>query len=478
MDMKKLLFLFLAVTLLTACDEKATDDSLSVSKDLLEFGPEGGTQEFQIFSNSSWKIIVADDNPYVNLSASSGFGNATIAVTLSLPGGRTSDTTTRLIVRTDDGSSLKNVNLLEHGYFGKDVALEITNWANLLPMNGKAYSEDSLTIHTNVPWQLRGPEWIEAYDGKEWVKLSMERAVISGSSTMKAFTGQNDTYNLKIRCATENDDEEDRVGTLILESTYTKDKGQEIEIYQLGRLRVTASQVLPLAHAIAWEWKYGKDVATIKYQVETESYGNYITESVMKTWPTAKPDNAYGKAGLKANTAYFIYAYGLDSAGAGLTDSWRAVGIYTNTDVNQPLTDITAIQYQPYGDIDIIFHQNEFSQGFCIFYLPSSRPEASYNDGLMAWLFYQYMHDGNSSAGTMYSFRTWTLPFSFNEHMHFVTWSKAPDTNVLSGLIVRYDTAKEWASNAPSYVADDKPQYDSFPLDKLEEFKKSIILIK
>ena len=129
--MKKLLFLFLAVTLLTACDEKATDDSLSVSKDLLEFGPEGGTQEFQIFSNSSWKIIVADDNPYVNLSASSGFGNATIAVTLSLPGGRTSDTTTRLIVRTDDGSSLKNVNLLEHGYFGKDVALEITNWANL-----------------------------------------------------------------------------------------------------------------------------------------------------------------------------------------------------------------------------------------------------------------------------------------------------------------------------------------------------------
>jgi outer membrane biogenesis lipoprotein LolB len=68
MDMKKLLFLFLAVTLLTACDEKATDDSLSVSKDLLEFKPEGGTQEFQIFSNTGWKIIVADENSEVYLS--------------------------------------------------------------------------------------------------------------------------------------------------------------------------------------------------------------------------------------------------------------------------------------------------------------------------------------------------------------------------------------------------------------------------
>lgn len=476
--MKKLLFLFLAVTLLTACDEKATDDSLSVSKDLLEFGPEGGTQEFQIFSNSSWKIIVADDNPYVNLSASSGFGNATISVAISLPGGRTSDTTTRLIVRTDDGSSLKNVKLLEHGYFGKDVALEITNWANLLPMNGKAYSEDSLTIHTNVPWQLRGPEWIEVYNGKEWVKLSMERAVISGNATMKSFVGQNDTYNLKIRCATENADEEDRVGTLILESTYSEDKGQEIEIYQLGRLRVTASQVLTLTHALAWEWKCGKDVVAVKYHLGSESYGNYITDDIMQKWSTTKPDNAIGRVGLKANTAYYIYAYGLDANGYGVTDSWRAVGFYTDTDVNQPLTDITAVQYSSNGDIDIIFHQNDFSQGFYLFVLPSSTPQASYNDGLMAWLFYQYLKDETSSVGTMYSYRTWTLPFTFNEHMHFTTWSKAPDTNVLSGLIVRYDTSKKWASNAPSYVANDEPKYDSFPLDKLDEFKKSVILVK
>lgn len=474
--MRKICFLFLAVLLLTACDEKATDDSLSVSRELLEFTPEGGTQKFEIFSNTSWKIIVADDNPYVNLSASSGFGNATISV--KLPSGRMAETTTRLIVRTDDGSSLRNVKLLQHGYVGNDVILQISNWNNLLPMNGKALSSDSLTIHTNVPWQLRGPEWIEAYDGEEWVKLSMERALISGNATMKTLSGENDTYDLKIRCATENADEEDRKGTIILESSYTEDKGQEIEVYQLGRLRADACQIINLSHAFGWIWKYGKDVATIKYQVGTESYSSFVTESIMQKWPTAQPDKAYGVSNLKANTLYFIYAYGLDASGAGYTDLLHSIGCYTESDVNQPLAYITAVKYNEKGDVGIVFDQNEFSQGFFILRVPSSSPAASYNDGLMAWLFTQYLHDANSSVSTMYTYRTVIEKFTFNEHQHFVSWAKAPATSKLSGLITRYDTAKEWTSNTRSYVANDEPQYDSFPLDKLEEFKKSVILIK
>ena len=315
--MKKLLFLFLAVTLLTACDEKATDDSLSVSKDLLEFKPEGGTQEFQIFSNTGWKIIVADENSEVYLSATSGHGNTTISVTLS--GGRLTETTTRLIVRSDDGASLKNVKLIQHGYSGNNVILNISNVDKYLIMNGTAYSEDSLTIHTNVPWQLKGPEWIEVYNGKEWVKLSMEHANITGNATMKSASGQNDTYDLKIRCASENADEEDRNGAIILESTYTKDKGDEITVSQLGRLRVNAD-ALVLAHDMAWAWKYGKDVATIKYRVGTQSYQNFITEDEMKNWATAQPDLIYCTYNLKASTAYFIYAYGLDAAGGGCVD--------------------------------------------------------------------------------------------------------------------------------------------------------------
>ena len=79
--MKKLLFLFLAVTLLTACDEKATDDSLSVSKDLLEFKPTGGSAEFQISTNHSWEIIIASGKTDVALSTKAGKGNANISVT-------------------------------------------------------------------------------------------------------------------------------------------------------------------------------------------------------------------------------------------------------------------------------------------------------------------------------------------------------------------------------------------------------------
>ena len=472
--MKKLLFLFLAVTLLTACDEKATDDSLSVSKDLLEFKPEGGTQEFQIFSNTGWKIIVADENSEVYLSATSGHGNTTISVTLS--GGRITETTTRLIVRSDDGASLKNVKLIQHGYSGNNVILNISNVDKYLIMNGTAYSEDSLTIHTNVPWQLKGPEWIEVYNGKEWVKLSMEHANITGNATMKSASGQNDTYDLKIRCASENADEEDRNGTIILESTYTKDKGDEITVSQLGRLRVNAD-ALVLAHDMAWAWKYGKDVATIKYRVGTQSYQNFITEDEMKNWATAQPDLICCTYNLKASTAYFIYAYGLDAAGGGFNGTWEAAGCITQSDINQPLTYITAVYYNDKGDIGIVFDQNEYSMAFYTLAVPSSSDYAYYPDGLLAWYFYKNLHDvTTTSYFTMYSYRTMIFPFNYNQHMQFISWSLAPETYTLSGLLERYDTSRKLS--APSYVTSDEPKYQSTSLDQLEELKKSVILVK
>ena len=180
---------------------------------------------------------------------------------------------------------------------------------------------------------------------------------------------------------------------------------------------------------------------------------------------------------MKASTAYFIYAYGLDAAGGGFNGTWEAAGCITQSDINQPLTYITAVYYNDKGDIGIVFDQNEYSIAFFTLAVPSSSDYAYCPDGLLAWYFYKNLHDvTTTSYFTMYSYRTMIFPFNYNQHMQFISWSLAPETYTLSGLLERYDTSRKLS--APSYVTSDEPKYQSTSLDQLEELKKSVILVK
>jgi len=464
--MKKLLFLFLAVTLLTACDEKATDDSLSVSKDLLEFDTEGGTQEFQILTNHNWEIIIASGKTDVALSAKNGTGNANISVTLPFTHS-ISDVETRLIVRTDDGSSIRNIVLLQHGYLLNGTTLYVANVSNMLHFNGKANSVDSLSIVSNVAWQLKGPEWIEAFNGTTWVKLSPERAMVSGPATMK--DNANESYSLKLRTVSENTDDMWRQGLLILQSTYEGAEDYQIEVEQMGKYQVVADKVINLSHALGWSWKYGAGVERILcYVGEFQSLDT-------REWMEVNPEDPCGVDGLKANTPYHIFAGGFDI-------NWQPsyfepvdVGIMTEPGTNQPRAIISNVKTD--GNLftwDVI--QNQYSYMYNTMIIDASSIWADLNDGYLAWLF-RYAMSQDKEIASGYTHRQKSFSFSAAHDILISTWGVAKGNNnkKMSGIITRYNTKS--MKKAPTRSTESELRFDSCPFDK-DEFKKSVILIK
>ena len=471
--MKKLLFLFFSAMFIVACDEKTTDDTLSVNREVLEFAATGGTAEFQIITEKSWQILIADEKSNVALSAKMGTGNATITVTLPLTNS-IQDVETRLIVRADDGSSIRNVVLRQKGHLVSGTTLEVTNWSNIIAMDGYAHAEDSLTISSNVPWQLKGPEWIEAYNGTTWVKLSPERAMISGPATV-ANEGKQ-TVDVKIRCVSDNNADDDRNGTLILESAYESSKSVRIDITQLGRYNVEACQVQNMAHSLAWTWKCGKDVGVIKVHVDTPEYGNTITSESFNEWNTSAPGYVCAIDGLKPNTQYSIYSIGLPGDGSDVTVIWHSITSTTRSDVDQPLAAISNLDYVS-GKFKWLVTQNEFSYGF--FQMILTDPALfELNDGYIGWYFSQLMHDSETTKDyPMYTYRQKEFEFSTDYHIQIVTWCTKQGDLFMSSMITRFDTSKDWTRSATDQTSVEKPRFVSRPYN-MEEFKKSVIIIK
>ena len=467
--MKKLLFLFLAVTLLTACDEKATDDSLSVSKDLLEFKPTGGSAEFQISTNHSWEIIIASGKTDVALSTKAGKGNANISVTLP-PTNSIQDVETRLIVRTDDGSSLRNVVLLQHGHLTNGASLYVSNQNNLLKMDGKAHANDSLSIISNVAWQLKGPEWIEAYDGKQWVNLSPDRAIISGAATVKDQGDQ--SFIVQIRCASANTDEENRKGTLILQSAYNNADNYQIEVSQMGKFNVQANVVATLSNAIGWYWKCGIGVERIAcYIGEKQSVD--LTE-----WYQSAPDDPCGIDGLKPNTQYTIWSLGFDKNWEPEVLNRVPLGIVhvTESNQNQPLATISNVKYDG-TQFTWTVRQNQYSYMFAQLIIDGTSFWADANDGYMALLFAELMHSNSGDVSNMFTHRSIGFSYPSQIPLHIATWGvEQGDNNTrMSGLISRYDT--KTMMKVPARSAASGLHFFSAPLNK-DEIKKSVILIK
>ena len=142
--MKKLFFYlatFFAAFILIACSESKADDSyLNVDPGTLTFSAEGGTGNFTIKSNTNWSISM--DNSNIQVSPTNGTGDQTVQVTV--PASKDiQQKETKLMIKTNNGAVIRNLNVIQEGYLLTGGTLKVTNHSNYLMMNGAKEDLDS-----------------------------------------------------------------------------------------------------------------------------------------------------------------------------------------------------------------------------------------------------------------------------------------------------------------------------------------------
>lgn len=458
------------ITLLSACSENSSEDIyLNVDPSAITIPSEGGHTEFYVSSNTSWSI--SSEEPDIWISPNSGTGDREVQVSL-----RRSQSAkqreVRLVVKSQDGSIVRNVIVQQEGVFLSGATLTVTNHNNLLPFAGIAGDVDSLMILSNLPWQVKGPEWIEAYNGSRWVALSPNRATVQGGTDAKEGT---QTTTLLLRTSKKNDQEESLVDKIILTPTYDDlDIQLEMNILQLGKHRVSPNITVCLASEIATDWKCGSDVDYFACYLSDRIYSdNELNSDIISKWDISKPDYINGWDGLKENTMYYIYSVGIDKNNNYVSSSYTAYS--TQTSQNQPIANISDVSFAD-SKWSWRITRNSFCNGY-IQWGTTNSEFFDYNTGILAWFITDILHDEASQKDMLYYYSdmtdTWETPY----HIQLLTWGIGANTNKLSYVLDRYRSKDYFSSTTRDFIPSSLPKGQTVKKD-IEDFRKNVIRIR
>ena len=464
---------YFAALFIISCSESSTSETyLNVEPSTMNFTADGGSANFTITSNTSWTISMVNSN--VQVSPTSGSGDQIVQV--RVPESKDiQQKETKLMIKTNDGTVVRNLSVIQEGYLLTGGTLDVTNHSNMLVLNGTAKDVDSLIILSNAPWELRGPEWIEAYNGSRWVTLSPTRAMISGNAI--AETSESRTTHILIRTASTNEDELDRNDFLILSQPYSGDLKVNINIMQLGKHRVSSNTYVPLATGIATDWKYGADVKTIYARLFNKELSNSeldyeISGDNKSKWEKCAPDNVTSWTSLEENSTYWLYTIGLDAGNNYY--SIHGVQVFTVSSQNQAIASFKNVYFDGtkwHWEINM----NEYCKGFFQWVLIN--PETfNYTDELLAWFFSYRLHDSELTKEhdlfTLFEYSE----IEYNGHIQLITWGIGQDGVRMSGVISRYRSIDYYETRGLGHN-EDAPRSMSVPKDILFS-EKSFIKIK
>jgi uncharacterized protein (TIGR02145 family) len=153
MNMKKLLALFAVCALfLTACQP---DPVLTLSKEALEFDPEGGTQSIRVSSNYAWNALLESD--VVKVSPTGAAESADVAITLPAnTSGKVQSYQVVFVCANKDMSSTKVLNIAQNCQPGRFEVTEIEYNPQLVDRKFSAEGGTAvISFNSNVSWTLR-----------------------------------------------------------------------------------------------------------------------------------------------------------------------------------------------------------------------------------------------------------------------------------------------------------------------------------
>lgn len=462
------IILLLICLITVACSESSSSEStvLNVEPSSLTFSSEGGTASLSISSNTDWSITAS--NTDIQVLPASGSGNKTVQVTV--PKRQTiRQIESKLIIKSNDGAVIRNVSIIQEGYLVSGGELRVSNHGKSMALSGKAQALDSLVIYSNAPWELRGPEWIEVYNGKRWLALSPSQAVISGNSTSTDANPGGNTI-LYIRTAQVNNNESSREAVLTLSQPYSGDMKWEIQLMQLGKHRVAPNLFVSLADGAAMNWTCGNDVNNFFWTISTESLTESdISLSKISQWSSVE-DLSYISYwwGLNENTHYYIYTAVQDAQALWYLDSYSFT---TGSSKNQAIAAIENVSNDSKGWSWQV-RPNELCKLYTI--IAWTNPELfDAPDVFLAWIirsngFMVYRLE----EGEDYHNYTWGI----NDPIQIVTWGIGSNVTNMSGIISRYRSIDYNNSRANDDVST-YPKVKSVKVD-WESLKGSVYRIK
>lgn len=335
--MKNIIYLWVFVTfwLLTACEEK-NDSQIITSTTQLTFPAVGGCQTVDIQSNTDW--LIKTDAAWVSVSPSTGNGNQTVTVTVALSENEL-EQNAKIIILTRDGEKVVNLNVkvkgtevesgkhLDFWTFGRNIDRIF---------DGSAHAQDSIQIKSNVTWEVRGPSWLEVWDGSRWRPLSQERGVFRGTDVGMVY----------LRTAGDNK-EENRLSDVVKVSEYlTGEYTREFDVSQLGRLEVMPELLEFSVDWFVFDWRCGCDVKKIYYKI-TDNMNEFInsTEELRNAEET---DASFinSKEGLKPDTYYKWMCVGEDQMGNLPSKLYMEYSMHTSPDMHAAARIMTGYEFQ------------------------------------------------------------------------------------------------------------------------------------
>ena len=333
----------LSLVLLVACsgkdDQEVTFLVTNVNELVFENG--GGSQKFTIESNSDWDIVISEE--WMTANPLKGSGNQEIIVTVANLINPVAVSGT-IVIRTADGSKIRNVEVTIKGNIPNypnegDKVLQVTNTVNMLNFAGIEHDLDSLVIYSNIAWEIKGPDWIEAWDGKAWRPLSLEFGRIYGTGPKAVL----------IRTVREYNEVAVRESELEISERLTGKMPVKILVSQAGKHIVLENKILALATGVGMNWKCGSGVSSFYYCVSEKQIPQSAVNKteVTQNWRLAMPGSGCAWSNLKENTMYYITTVSSESLEAG-TNLLYYVMFYTPTSAGQPKVDIK----------DIILYEN------------------------------------------------------------------------------------------------------------------------
>lgn len=312
---------------------------------------------------------------------------------------------------------------------------------------------DSLKIRSNVAWEVKGPAWIEAWDGERWRPLSQERGIIKGQGIACVY----------IRTVGDNKEEDDIEDILSVSEQYTGEYKYAINVEQMGRLKTRPNSVQVLADGLAFEWICGCDVETIYFRVTDKEMKGTSKEEVRQTFDVTYPDYINSIDDMRANQTRVIETWCEDNQGI----MGRYQNFYTMTSSNGKVrakTDIVnAIQIA--GNQWRIYTQpDEETQSFYVYATNNPNSAFVYNTPILYHIYIRNL----LYAGTERKFNTggysdWNMPIESSE-IHVLTLSRNQNGN-LSHYINRYDRYYDTDGN----LLPAKPLLDRIPKSKVKD---------
>ena len=441
--MNRLRFLLFSLTVICAlcsCEEKAgSNSSLTVNPDTLRFTVEGGSQTFEVNSNTDWSITTEEPNIIIQPRTGSA-GKTIVRVTIA-PTTNTIMTFCTLVVQTNDGSVVRNVRVEQEGQLVTEDVLMVSNHSNYILFAGNAGDADSLMIRSSVAWDIYGPEWIEVLTtGGQFTALS-PTVPIRGTGTL----------TLPIRTSTENKEEYDREGTIILQQSLTGNLQQKLVVQQLGWHRVAPNTLVPLNTTLATDFKCGAGVTSFICHLDSTDHMNTANNNYQE-WATMEPDGLCSWSNLTPGAVYYIGTIGLD-AGGGFY-SVHDMAFQTRNDTNPALALVNNLQNDGRQWTWTVTPNNQTN----LYFVWSTTEFLEYSDGIMSW-FFNYLLHRNDDLEAKYSSSSWNLPTT--KDIQILTWGVAPQTSVPAGVITRVKgSLSEAVKAAAPWTSAAEPKFD------------------